>query len=251
MRSCALGVNFGGSPDFHRLIRRQGWTYLPWPQVFYLNAPYTVRDADAWWMRAAKRGAAWWTQDSIASRARRLDGAAGRVGVREEHDYDASLLPRRSAFPFRYAPDVDYLRWRYGLALPFVAYRLFRVLEAGRSVGYVVVKDDDPALVAHCDGEDPLTLARAVLLSLVAVCRRDTRPRGVLLAASHPQMIAEYERFGFRLKRPRRPFALGGFRRDVDAAAAGATWHVGFDVGDNGLRPPFRDHARAVLASLT
>jgi hypothetical protein len=242
MRSCTLGVNFGGSPDFHRLIRRQGWTYLPWPKVYYLNAPFTVRHADPWWLKAAKRGVAWWTEDTVTSRARRLDRPAlQRVAVREEHAYDAGLLPRRSPFAFRFAPDVGYLRWRYALDLEFVTYRLFRVLDGGRPAGYVVVKDDDPVLVAQCDGEDPVTLAHGVLLALVQVCRLDERPRGVLLAAGHPRMIAAYERFGFRRKHPPRPFALGGFRRGVDGATAAARWHVGFDVGDNGLRPPFRD----------
>ena len=242
MRSCEIGINFGGSPDFHRLIRGQGWTYLPWPKVYYLNVPFTARDGDPWWLKAAKRGASWCVQHSVARGAQRLDAAElERVAVREEHAYDESLVPLRSPFALRFAPGVDYLRWRYALDLPFVTYRLFRVLDDGRSTGYVVVKDGDPVLIAHCDGEDPVTLAHGVLLALRCVSHGDARPRGVLLAAAHPRMVAVYRRFGFRLKRPARPFALGAFRRDLDVPAATARWHVGLDVGDNGLRPPFRD----------
>jgi hypothetical protein len=244
MRSCEMGVNFGGSRDFHRLIRRQGWRYFPWPKVYYLNTPFTLRDADPWWLRAAKQSARWGAQRSMARRARRLDEAARRrVVVREEHQYDESLLPGRSPFAFRFAPDVDYLRWRYALDLPFVTYRLFRVLDRGRTAGYVIVKDDDPVLVAQCDGEDPVTVAHGALLALLRVCQGDERPRGVLLAAAHPEMVAVYERFGFRPKRPARPFALGGLRRAVDVPADTASWHINFDLGDNGLRTPFRDQA--------
>lgn len=242
MRSCEIGLNFGGSADFHRLIRSQGWTYFAWPKVYYLNAPFTVREADPWWARAAKRTVAWWAQAPVASRARRLDEAMrARLTVCEEHGYDESLLPARSPFTFRFAPGLDYLRWRYALDLPFVRYRLFRVLERGRPAGYVVVQDGDPVLVAQCDGEDPVTLAHGVLLALLRVCADDARPRGVRLAAAHPAMVGIYERFGFRLKRPARPFALGTVRRALDVPADPAGWHVGFDLGDNGLRPPFRD----------
>jgi hypothetical protein len=245
MRACEMGVNFGGSPDFHRLIRRQGWTYFPRPAVYYLNAPFTVRATDPWWLTAAKRGAKWCTQRSMARRARRIDAAARRrVTVQEELAYDESLLPARSPFSFRFAPDVEYLRWRYALDLPFVRYRLFRVLDGGVTAGYVVVKDDDPVLVAQCDGDDPLRLALGVVLALLRVCGGDERPRGILLAAAHPAMVAVYERFGFRPKRPARPFALGGFRRGVDVPADTASWHINFDLGDNGLRTPFRDQTR-------
>jgi hypothetical protein len=242
MRACEMGVNFGGSADFHRLIRGQGWTYFPRPTVYYLNAPFTFRETDPWWLTAAKHGAKWCAQRSMTSRARRIDAVARRrVTVREELTYDESLLPARSPFTFRFAPDVDYLRWRYALDLPFVRYRLFRVLDGGGDAGYVVVKDDDPVLVAQCDGDDPVSLAHGVLLALLRVCRGDARPRGILLAAAHPAMLAVYERFGFRPKHPARPFALGGFRRGVDVPADTASWHINFDLGDNGLRAPFRD----------
>jgi hypothetical protein len=166
------------------------------------------------------------------------------VSVREEHEYSAELLPRRSPFTVRFAPSVSYLAWRYAFGLSFVRYRLFRILRGSESVGYVVINQSrERLIVAHCDGDDPTTLAYGVLLSVVEAAGRDVRPHGVVLASSHPEMAEIYRRFGFRARRSDRPLAIGGEGPPRTVPTDTTGWLVNYDWGDNGLRAPFLDHA--------
>jgi hypothetical protein len=247
MRACPLGIVFGGSPDTHRLLRGQEWTYLPGAKTYYLNAPYAARPKDGWWLTTAKWALRHTARTVVSEWTSRLrDEGASRLSVREERRYSEDLLPRRSPFAVRFAPSVAYLAWRYALDLSFVRYRLFRLLRDGESMGYVVINQaPERLIVAHCDGDDATSLAYGVLLSVVEVAGRDVRPRGVVLASSHPEMAAIYRRFGFRAKRPDRPLAIGGRtpRRTVPTDTSG--WLINYDWGDNGLRAPFLDHAAA------
>jgi hypothetical protein len=170
------------------------------------------------------------------------------VTVREERGYEPDLVPESSPFSLRFVPSPPELEWRYGLALPFVRYRLFRILARGRTCGYVVL-EDAPAqvIVSHCDGSDPRLLAWGVLQALLEACREDTRPRSVLLASSHPEMRRHYEAFGFHLL-PERPLALGPARPGFELPSDPRGWLVNYDWGDNGLRPPFRGQEAPVDA---
>jgi hypothetical protein len=241
MRRCDAGIAFGGSRAFHRMIARQGWEYFDGIHTYSSEAG-TAPAGRTWW--GAARGLAR-RVDLRESAARSARAAGGGLRVREEADYSDDMLPRRSPFTLRFAPTIDYLRWRYATGLSFVRYRLFRLLRAGETVGYVVVNDASRTLiVAQCDGSDATLLAHGVLLSLVEAASEQTDPRDVLVTSSHPAMQEVYARSGFTVRRRwDRPFALGPTRGRFVVPPSPAEWLVSYDWGDNGLRAPFRDGA--------
>jgi hypothetical protein len=242
LKTCEVGVVFGGSEDSHRILRQQQWTYYPGVKSYRLNRAYPRYPGEAKWKGAAK-AVLGWLRPRLARYARRLPAEAAAVTVREEHDYHDDLLPRTSSFSFRFAPPPEYLAWRYNTRLPFIRYRLFRVLHGGAPAGYVVLNDlPDRLLVAQCDCESPSMLAWGVLRSLVEASREDTRPREVLLTCCHPPMQQIYQQFGFTEVGEDRPFVLGSLRRRRELPSTDcSTWLINVDVGDNGLRAPFRD----------
>jgi hypothetical protein len=242
-----LSLVVGGSADTHRIIRRPGWRSFAGIRRYALNKPYLPSPREARWRVAAK-----WVMRRTR-RTRRIPELAPRIArcipaglaVREEREYTHDLLPRRSPFRLRFAPQSDYLNWRYDTRLSFVRYRLFRILCNERTVGYVVLNDaPDRILVAQCDGEDVDLLAYGVLLSILHAGREDAEPRTVWLVSSHPRMQEIYARFGFTSDGPDWPFALGPLTRDVQLEPDTSSWLVNLDWGDNGLRDGFLDRRR-------
>jgi hypothetical protein len=238
MKSCDVGISFGGSPDAHQLIRSQHWPYFDGVGYYLLNKPYKTYPGEPVWKTAAKWIARHTTRQRVSRYASHVpERIARKVSVREEFDYAADLLPRVSPFQFRFSPDIDYLAWRYNTRLPFVRYRLFRLLVDGRHTGYVILNDQpDQVLVSQCDGEDPESLAWGVILSILNVTRQDRSARTVVLTCCHPTMQGVYESFGFK-KDSSHPFALGSPRKKVGPVAGSDTsnWLVNYDWGDNGL----------------
>ena len=239
LRDCDFALVFGGSKDAHRIYRQQNWHYYSDVHVYRLNHLYGGRPSDPLWRRGAK-----WIMRRIAraplSRlSKRLGGIdVGDVHVREESAYTADLLPCRSPFTLRFAPTLDELAWRYALGLPFVTYRLFRVLAGDATVGYVVLNvEPTRILVAHSDGEDAHALAVGTLMSVIEVGRPVPRPLLVVLAASHPIMRDAFERFGFRAPAQGRPFTMRARNPRTPLPTAPTGWLVNYDWGDNGLRP--------------
>jgi len=242
LKTCPAGLVFGGSADTHRILRQQQWTYYPGVKLYHLNQAYEPRPGEPVWRRLARRAVLAARRTSLAECAARLPAEAARLAVVEERAYTDDLLPDRSPFSLRFAPGVDYLRWRYGLDLPFVRYRLFRILDGDATAGYVVLNDrPDRLVVTHADGTDPTTLACGVLLSLVDASRDDERPRAATLACSHPAMQQVYERSRFRAAAAERPFALGSLRGKIAVPADTSGWLVNLGWGDNDLRAPFLD----------
>jgi hypothetical protein len=171
-----------------------------------LNPTFTSRSGESSWRSWAR-----W----IATRLRRvrlsdrLVTIPARARVQEVSEYTDDLLPRLSPFSFRFAPDADYLRWRYRPGLSFVRYRVFRVLADERTCGYVVLNDQPgTVLVAHCDGDNASDLACGVLLSLGTATAADSRLREVRLTSTHPKMQTIFRAFGFRDARSDRQFAV-------------------------------------------
>jgi hypothetical protein len=244
VKSCDVGLVFGGSGDTHRMLQAQKWTYVP-VKTYYFNPAYRAERREPAWRVTAKWIARHLTRPAdLRRRLQQLDQDQARnVEVKEESDYDQTLLPDRSPFAFRYAPPVECLRWRYDTRLSFVRYRLFRILVSGRTAGYVIVNDaPDRLMVAHCDGDDPTTLAHGVLLALAEASREDSRSREIVLTACHPEMQRLYQRAGFVTQsRWDRQFVLGPPRRWTDATPDTSSWLVNLDWGDNGLRTPFLD----------
>lgn len=248
IKSCEVGMVFGGTADTHRILTQQKWTYFQGVKTYFLNPRYAVEPGEPAWRIVAKWGLRNFARKTdIGRRAPEISREAeSNVFVQEESDYSENLLPRCSPFTFRFAPTLDYLRWRYDTRLSFVRYRLFCILEAGNPAGYVILNDaPERLIVAQCDANSPTTLAYGVLLSLAEVFREARRPREVLLTACHPQMQALYRRHGFVTRdRWDRPFALGLRRSKIEMSPDTSNWLINYDWGDNGLRAPFLDQRR-------
>lgn len=248
VKTCEVACVFGGSGDTHRILKGQKWTYVPGVKTYYFNPAYRLEAGETAWRMAAKWVARQLSRLSrptdLRRRVRQLEQEAARgISVKEESEYDETLLPDRSPFAFRFAPSVEYLRWRYDTRLSFVRYRLFRILVSGRTAGYVIINDaPDRLVVSQCDGNDPVMLAHGVLLALAEASGADRRSREVVLSSCHPGMQRLYERVGFVThSRWDRGFVLGPPRRWTDTPSDTSNWLINFDWGDNGLRAPFLD----------
>jgi hypothetical protein len=242
MKSTNAGIVFGGSPHTHKITRSRHWSYTPAVPTYVLNPDYATSSDDPTWRVAAKAVLRRVRRRRLGRFANRVTAAVREeIAVREERDYATALLPQQSPFPFRFAPPLDYLSWRYDTRLTFVRYRLFRILRRGTPAGYVVIQDSARRLiVSHCDGSDAETLAQGVLLALLSVGENDAEPRAVLLTSLHEAMQAIYEAFGF-CRAGVRPLAIGTLKGGLDLPANTQHFLVNLDWGDNGLRSPFLD----------
>ncbi len=241
MKTCPFGLEFGGSEDAHKVIRKQGWKYFAGIKTYVLNYDYPIYPGNKWPRRLAKRVLRRVQRKRIAEYAANIPrDVVSRIRVREEKSYSGDLLPRGSSFEFRLAPTLDYLAWRYNLAVSFVKYRLFRIIDGDRTSGYAILSDSpERIIVAQSDGDDPTVLAYGVLLSLLEVAREDTEPRTALLLSSNPQMQEIYRRLGFRCSDNDFLFAMGSLREHVNIPADTSRWLINYDWGDNGLLGPF------------
>ena len=243
LKSCPVGLVYGGSEETHKILRRRNWVFFTGVRNYALNKLYCSYPGQAKWRAAAKWVLRHTRRKRISEYGSRIPAnVAAKLSVREEQNFTHNLLPSVSPFRFRFTPTPDYLNWRYNTSLSFVRYRLFRILEKEKTMGYVVLNDSpERILVAQCDGEDADTLAYGVLLSILQAGRQDTMPRAVFLVSSYPRMQKIYERFGFEKDRPDRPFALGPLGANLQADRDTSNWNVNLDWGDNGLRCPFLD----------
>lgn len=247
MKTYPAGVVFGGSPDTHHITRSQKWAYYGGVKTYLLNRAYQPHAGDSPLRALAKWGArSLGRRVALGRLARRVPPEfAGRLSVREEASATGEMLPRRSAFSLRMAEGADYLNWRYNTRLPFVRYRVFRVLDRNETSGYVIINESPSRLiVSQCDGEQAEALAHAVVLALAEASRGDRRPREVMLTSSHDAMRRAFEAYGFRAAPQERPFAVGSRRGGVELGEDTSGWLVNFDWTDNGLRPPFLDQGR-------
>ena len=247
LEGCPLALIFGGSDDTHQILRRRKLSYFDPAMPLFLNRHYDAVATDTPLRRLAKRALERFGRRPLAAFGSRVPSAVSRtLSVREEQSYGEDLLPRRTPFTFRFAPGPDYLNWRYNTRLPFVRYRLFRVLDGPETSGYVVLNDAPGQLVlAHCDGDDPETLAYGAMLSMVTAARDDAEPRSAMLVTSHAAMREVFERLGFKPGRQGRLLALGGRGGGMPPPPDTSSWLINFEWGDNGLRAPFLDQAAA------
>lgn len=218
---------------------------MPGIRSYFLNNPWNVYPGESRWRSAAKLFLRRVGRKRISSFAPRIPSHVfAEISVREEGSYAPDLLPSRSPFLFRFAPTAEYLSWRYNLSLPFIRYRLFRVICRGVTVGYVILSDSPgQIIVAQCDGEDAAALAHGVLLSILEVGREDQEPRAVFLVSCHSEMQRIFQKFGFWEQwRGDLPFAFRTRPPQVDLSLGTSGWLVNFGWGDNGVRAPFRDY---------
>lgn len=239
LKSCDAGVVFGGSADTHALVKRTGWRYFD--GLYEYTTPFEFRcwqDEPRW--KAALKTA-------LRTLLRRHLVVGGRnprydhLSIHEESGFEPSLLAFAPGPACALRPDADYLNWRYSPQLPFIRYRLFRLLSGRDTAGYVVIKDDPREIVvSHGDASDPSWLAFGSLLALEEVMRQDRQPRPVVITASHAAVRGVLASFGLRALLSPRPFAVSPLRRGPEVPTDLAEWCVNFGWGDNDLRPPFR-----------
>lgn len=243
LRSCDMGLIFGGSPDTHRIIQSQGWQYLAGVDEFTLNRTARRSVDEPPWKRALKQVKRLGHRSITGAVVRaRITAEVGRsIRVEEESDYAPDLLPSPSAFDYRLDLDADHLAWRYNTGLGFVRYRLFRILVGDATSGYVVLNElPDRLLVAHCDGRDAAELALGSLLAASKVLDEQPRPRDVVATVTHPVMRQQFALAGL-VSGQQRPFALGSVRRADGTLPEATQWLINYDWADNGLRWPFLD----------
>jgi hypothetical protein len=244
LKTAGTGIVFGGSVHTHKITRARKWTYAPDVPLYALNPDYARVHGEPAWRRALKAVLRRVGRRPLGRYAGRLQASVrAGISVREEPDYAADLLPRASPFAFRFAPSLEYLTWRYATRLPFVRYRLFRILRNEASAGFVVINESAARLiVAHGDADEAETLAHGTLGALLQVAGRDVEPRSVLLASMHPHMQRVFHAFGFR-RAGARALAVGTLKGPAPLPPDPGAYLVNFDWGDNGLRRPFLDEA--------
>jgi hypothetical protein len=239
LKSCDLGVVHGGSADTHKILASQKWTYLEGVETSYLNRHISpVRAGEPPHRVLLKRLARLApVGTSLRRSAAHLVDQAAREGyeLAEAREYTEDLAALPSGFVNRVRPELDYLRWRYGLDLSFARYRLFRLTQRGRLAAYVVLNDGrDQVLVAHSDAIDERALTLGVVLALVALEREAGQRRRVIATTSQKALREALAACGFR-PQPR-AFAVGSLRRTISIPTDAAQWLVNFDWTDNGLR---------------
>jgi hypothetical protein len=252
IKSSDLGMMFGGSHDSHRIARGLHWTYFSSVRRFHLNRGYEFPLGEVWWKRLARTALRLRPPVNVAETARRVlcGGSLPSVEVAEESRFTEDLLPQRPPFSLRFNPGVEYLNWRYHTELPFVRYRLFRILASGKTAGYVVINQRPQRMVvAQCDGEDPLLLTAGIFAAMMAMFWANRSPakglpakrfRGeVFLTSAHRVMQQAFRQAGFREDREAHPFFLGRTTGKTNVPQDTGDWLINFDWGDNGLRAPF------------
>jgi hypothetical protein len=240
----STGLMFSGSADTLAILHHHKWIFMPGIRGYFLNNPCSLYPGEPRWRTTAKAVVRRVARRRISSFAGRIPAhVSTEVTVREEFCYAPDLLPARSPFRFRLAPDAEYLSWRYHLSLPFIRYRLFRILCRGAKSGYVILSDSpEKIIVAQCDGEDATALAYGILLSILEAGGKDEEPRTVFLACSHQKMKTIFEEFGLQEQRGGDlPFAFRTQPPQMETGLGTSDWLVNFDWADNGVRQPFRE----------
>src|SRR5262249_48180572 len=127
LKAAPIGFVFGASTDALRILAEQRWTFFPGVKTLSLNQPRQIYAGEPWWRARAKR---LWPprRPRLPELTARFDRAARPdVAVEEEDEFTEDLLPATSPFAFHFAPDLAYLKWRYGRELTFARYRLYRI----------------------------------------------------------------------------------------------------------------------------
>lgn len=242
-----FAMTFMVSPQALRVLRHYHWVSIPGVTGYFLNG-CSLRPWDSWWKVAANSIARQLGGRKIESLTAQIPPEArARITICEEHSYSSDLLPQRSPFRFRFVPTVEFLNWRYHLSLSFVRYRLFRVIVAGATIGYVVLNESpQQIIVAQCDGEDATVLAFGILMAISQIGGEDQRPRTVFLSCCHSEMRKVFDASGLsRWLRGNLPFGFRALPPDLDLSAGISNWLVNYDWSDNGLQAPFLDQNAA------
>ena len=238
MRSIELGIMFPGNALLREMLDKQRrWRPILGLRTYYLNWGYPNLEGDSTVKRLLK---------PVARRLGRIDASSFTSRIEksgwhdyrivEERDISDEMADRRGDFGFRLEETPNYLNWRFSTNLSHINYRIFRLLKAEATCGYVVVSEWPHRLViSHCDGDDPEELALGVLLAIAAVNNDTNRYRQVVLSSLDKKMCAVFDQYGFRPNPSDTPFYLANVNAgEIPADARPGDWLVNLDMGDAG-----------------
>lgn len=250
LKSAPYTLALGGSQAIHQLMQQNRWHYFPPVPQLLANRRFYIDPRDFSLRSLAKRGLSRLLptirlaekKEAILRHSRPLLPIGSELTVREERVFHEEMLPTTSPFRFRFAPALAYLQWRYATDLTFIRYRLFCIVAGDKTLGYVILKEEqEEILVSQCDGGDPILLACGVLLALATLTEQDSTPRTMRLCSTHPLMQGLFRKFGFYDWRHTHTFAMGSLRHPLTLGDDTRDWLINFDWSDNGLRHPFLD----------
>jgi hypothetical protein len=240
LKQCRYGIVFGGNDNTQRIIEHQKWSRFSGVSVYQMNHAYAEVPGEAMWRKAVKQFL-WHSpfKTNVAKRCSVIESSS-QVEAIPEAEFDSEMLPTSSEFSVRFSPSVEHLNWRYASNLDFASYRVFRLVQAGQSIGHVVLNEQrQRTLVAQCDAPSVEQLSQGIFAALGQACSGTRRQCGVVLSTSNPFMKSACESFGFKEHSAGRSLAIGGIGRKPKWGEDTANWLVNYDWGDNGLRAPF------------
>lgn len=237
-RSNGLAVMLPSMEGWSAMLARQPrWHRIPGLKSYFLNWGYPILNGDPLWKKALKPLVRSFTRVNPEAFVARIGkSTGGSLRVAEESGFSEDMLAESNSFGLKLEPDVDYLNWRFCPTLDYVRYRIFRILNEGRTRGHLVLAEWPRCLiVSHCDGEDPEELALGVLLAISAVNRGGHRYRMVLLTSRHCVMSRVFSRFGFRPKKEDTPLYVAAFGNQEIPSKGKHDWLVNMDWADYGV----------------
>lgn len=246
-RKSPISISYGGTEDAHAIFKNTGWKYYPGMKNYiftslpsYLKQENYPRPLARFASRIMGFGTSKSAVNIFEKRVRELCREYGRyITVQTEKSFQKDFLPSSSPFSFRYAPTLEELNWRYNINLEFVHYSLFRIVEFGDTLGYVILNSGPRhLLLSHCDGPDAIGLALGVIGAFSQAAGKDQFKKSFRLISCHPEMQTVFERFGFS-EEGERSFALFARKPSQHLPEKPKRWLVNYDWGDNGLRPVF------------
>jgi hypothetical protein len=241
LKQCKFGIVFGGNDNTQRIIEHQKWSRFSGVSVYQINHAYAEVPGEALWRKTVKemlRRAPFKTD--VGKRCSVDAVTSDPIEAIPETVFDSEMLPVATSFSVRFAPTVEHLNWRYAGDLDFVKYRSFRLVQAGQSIGYVVLNEQrNRTLVAQCDAPNSDLLTQGIFAALRQACSGSRRHCGVVLSTSSPVVKSAFETLGFKQHPAGRSLAIGGIGRTPKWGDDTSDWLINYDWGDNGLRAPF------------
>lgn len=237
MRGCSTGMVFPGNALLLDMVAGQKrWTGVPGLRIHWLNWSHPSHRGDSLLKRLAKPLLRRLTRiDAIALGRRVAADTNGRLVLEEVDKVDDEMAACRGPFTLRLAETAPYYNWRFSTHLPYVKYRVFKIVRAGKVSGFVILADwKKSVVVAHCDGFDVEDVALAVLQSIAIVNDGAHRFRKVLLSTMHNRMQSIYQAYGFRPEPKETPFFIARFKGEA-LPAAYPEGLVNLDFWDGGV----------------
>jgi hypothetical protein len=231
-------LTFGGSQDFHNFITNA-------PNAFRVDIPHFV--ANRWYdtdnslsiRNIAKRA-------SNLIRPRNFSLAKRISNHLQEHGWSTPTATPVSQFQtpiqrneplsgLRQDVGIDYLNWRYGEA-PGI-YRLFEIRDNSRLLGNIVLSEStNRIIVAFSQASTSRDALYGSLRAVQEITTSEGSHKEVYLACCNRDLQQKLGQIGFSMATYKRPLVILGASEIIKLPAQLDSWHIDFDIGDNGFR---------------